>query len=88
MVSESEVFVTHVNRKNFMGIKGIYNVIDKEGNPVLKNNGKPWSGRTFSMGNYFGVIVGSGKYQNVRLGATWKEGYKIKFTPAEPKREC
>lgn len=79
----ADIFVTKYNRRNFMGKKGTYSVLDSSGSPVLKSNGKPWAGRTYSMGNYFGVIVGSGKYQNVRLGAAWKDGYKIKFEPSE-----
>lgn len=78
----ADIFINKTNRKNYMGISGKYAVIDSSGNPVLKSNGKPWAGRTYSMGNYFGVIVGSGKYNCVKLGATWKDGYKIKFEPS------
>lgn len=78
----SDIFITKFNRKNYTGVTGTYSVVDSSGNPVLKSNGKPWAGRTYSMGNYYGVIIGSGKYQNVRLGATWKDGYKIKFEPS------
>jgi len=79
----ADIFITKYNRKNFKGTPGKYAVLDSSNNPVLKSNGKPWAGRTYSMGNYFGVIVGSGKYQNVRLGAVWKDGYKIKFEPSD-----
>ena len=78
----SDIFITKFNRKNYTGVTGTYSVIDSSGNPVLKSNGKPWAGRTYSMGNYYGVIIGSGKYKNVRLGAIWKDGYKIKFEPS------
>lgn len=82
----ADIFITKDNRKQFMGAKGSYSVVDSGGNPVLKSNGKPWAGKTFSMGNYYGVIVGSGKYQNVKLGAIWKDGYKIKFEPSPDKQ--
>ena len=78
----ADIFINKYNRKNFMGSSGTYAVLDYSCNPVLKSNGKPWAGRTYSMGNYFGIIVGSGKYRNVKLGATWKDGYKIKFEPS------
>ena len=63
-----DIFINKLNRKNYIGRQGSYSVLDSSGNPVLKSNGKPWAGKTYSMGNYFGVIIGSGKYRNVKLG--------------------
>ena len=83
----TEVKITALNRKQYKGVKGTYAVFDQEDKPVLKSNGKPWSGKTLNMGNYYGVIIGSGKYNSVTLGAVWKDGYKIKFLPSEQQEE-
>ncbi|MCL2017496.1 MAG: hypothetical protein FWG80_01825 [Alphaproteobacteria bacterium] len=72
--------INKANRKQYVGVQGVYAVLS-DNKPVLKTNGKPWSGRTNSMGNYYGVIVGSAKYtEYVKLGAVWCDGYKIMFT--------
>jgi len=73
------ILINKENRNKYVGKKGIYQVM-KGDEPVLKRNGKPWTGKTLNMGKYYGVIIGSGKYKNVRLSQTWNDNYTILFT--------
>ena len=75
----SPVIVTKENRLQFVAKKGTYQVMNNE-TPILKRNGKPWTGKTLNMGNYFGVIIGSGKYDRVKLSTPWNDNYTIVFT--------
>lgn len=77
------VIVNKSNRKEFMDKMGVFQIM-KDGKPVLKNNGKPWAGRTKSMGNYYGIIVGGQKYLNVKQRGAWTEGCEIYFTEMTP----
>lgn len=96
------IIIDKKNRNKFIGVAGTYLIVDENDKPVIKKklvsvdgkktykDGKPWGGRTFNMGNYFGVIVGSAKYNKscgVRLGAVWQDGYKIQFTPQEQQND-
>lgn len=78
----SPVEVTKENRMKFVGKKGVYQIMNRNDEPVLKRNGKPWTGKTLNMGNYYGVLVGSGKYKQVKLSTPWIPSYKILFTEA------
>lgn len=84
---DKTVIITKENRQKYKGVKGTYEIRDSEGKVVLKNKGKPWAGRTLSMGNYYGVIVGSNHYKNVRLAGTWQDGYQVHFTPSPEKEQ-
>ena len=75
------VIITKENKKNYGA--GTFVVLGLDNQPVLKNNGQPWSGKTNSMSNYYGVIVGAGKYNAVKTSAIWKPEYTISFIPQE-----
>lgn len=82
------IIVDQSNRHSLKGVAGTYQIFNSNNEPVLKTNGKPWAGKTTSMGNYYGIIIasnklGQGKYTKVRLAATWDDSYQIRFTPKE-----
>jgi len=76
------IIITKENKKNY-GVPGDFLVVGLDNQPILKNNGQPWSGSTTSMSNYYGVIVGAGKYAAVKSQVVWKPEYRILFTPKE-----
>lgn len=76
------VIINKENRGKYVGKQGTYQVM-KGDEPVLKRNGKPWTGKTLNMGNYYGILIGSGKYKNVRLAQTWNESYTVVFTESK-----
>lgn len=74
------VIITKENKKNY-NVAGTFSVVGLDNQIILKNNGQPWSGRTTCMSNYYGVIVGAGKYNAVKSAVVWKPDYKILFSP-------
>lgn len=74
------IIITKENKKHF-NIPGTFVVVGLDNAPILKNNGQPWSGTTKSMSNYYGIIVGAGKYKDVKTSATWDPSYRIQFIP-------
>ena len=73
------VIITKENKNNYAA--GTFLVVGLDNQPILKNNGKPWSGKTNSISNYYGIIVGAGKYAAVKSGVVWNPDYRIMFTP-------
>lgn len=76
------IIITKENKKNYK-TAGTFVVLGLDNQPVLKNNGQPWSGKTNCMSNYYGIIVGAGKYAAVKTSAIWKPEYTIGFIPQE-----
>lgn len=74
------IIITKENKKNY-NVAGTFSVVGLDNQVILKNNGQPWSGRTTCMSNYYGVIVGAGKYNAVKSAVVWKPDYKILFSP-------
>lgn len=74
------VIITKDNKKNY-NVAGTFSVVGLDNQIILKNNGQPWSGRTTCMSNYYGVIVGAGKYNAVKSAVVWKPDYRILFSP-------
>lgn len=74
------IIITKENKKNY-NVAGTFSVVGLDNQIILKNNGQPWSGRTTCMSNYYGVIVGAGKYNAVKSAAVWKPDYRILFSP-------
>jgi hypothetical protein len=74
------VIITKENKKNY-NVAGTFSVVGLDNQIILKNNGQPWSGRTTCMSNYYGVIVGAGKYAAVKSQVVWQPDYRILFSP-------